>query len=140
MGFEVMAGEVDITVGDVSMRGLLHGGPMCRWGWWGTVWVHVADGRWRRSVHGFPIAICSCINLAVLFLLGGASGLFGLGGGVTPIGGVVLALGVMVGVVGVVGMLAARRTNVPIRRFDGTEVFSPAIWLGDQRSILCRWW
>lgn len=131
---KVMPGEIDVSVGDVGMWRLLHGGSVCWWGRRGAVWVHVADGRRRGRVHGLPIGICPCVGLIVLLLLGGAASLLGLAGCVAAtVVGLVL---VVVWVVWVVGMLAAGGTDLSIRGLDGTEMLPPAVGLGNQRSIL----
>lgn len=134
MWFKVMAWEIDVSVRDVGVWRLLHGGSMCWWGWRGAMWVHVADGRWRRSVHGLPVGISPRVSLIVLLLLGGGTSLLGLGGRVAAtVVGLVL---VVVWVVRVVGMLAAGGTDLSIWGLNGTEVLPSAVGLRNQRSIL----
>lgn len=129
-----MAGEIDVSIRDVGVRRLLHGGSMCWRGWRGAVWVHVADGRWRRSVHGLPVGISPRVSLIVLLLLGGGTSLLGLGRVVAAtVVGLVL---VVVWVVRVVGMLAAGGTDLSIWGLNGTEVLPSAVRLRNQRSIL----
>lgn len=131
-----MSREVDVSVGDIGMWRLLHGGPVCWWGRWGAMWMHVADRRWWGSVHGLSVGISPGVCLVVLLLLGGAAGLFGLGGSVVAIVGVGLILGVVMWVVWVVVMLATRGTDVSIRGLNRTEVFPTSVRFRNQRSIL----